>query len=354
MKRILALAFLLAALGLGQARLSIAQLESFIRSSAELKQDDKKVAGYLKAVKLKERMSEDALTAMLAAGVGQRTAEALRDLMEASKDLPIAAPVAPKPIPKPIPPPSAEEQTKLLQEMREYATNYSSQLPDFICTQVTRRYRDPTGLEFWQRQDVITARLSFFDQKEDYKVVLVNSQPLETTMDRVGGATSVGEFGSMLREIFDPKTETKFEWNRWAALGGRRVHVFEYVVPPGKGDFSIGYEGRGTVRTPYRGLLYVDRDQRTISRMTQEAYDIPVSFPIQQVLKVLDYDLVEISGSKFLLPLKSVVRAREAKMLTKNEVEFRMYRKFGADTAITFDVPEELPEDARKEEPVKP
>lgn len=336
-----------------QARLTVAQLESFIKSSAELKQDDKKVAGYLKAVKLKERMSEDALTAMLAAGVGQRTAEALRDLMDASKSLPAAPPPAPKPIPKPIPPPSAEDQAKLLQEIREYAASYSTRLPDFICTQVTRRYRDPTGLEFWQRQDVITARLSFFDQKEDYKVVLVNSQPIETTMDRLGGATSVGEFGSMLREIFDAKTDTKFEWVRWATLGGRRVHVFEYVVPPGKGDFSIGYEGRGAVHTPYRGLLYVDRDQRTVSRVTQEAYDIPVSFPVQQVSKILDYDLVDIGGSKFILPLKSTVRAREAKMLTKNEVEFRMYRKFGADTAITFEVPEELPEDARKEEPIK-
>jgi hypothetical protein len=354
MRRILALAALGAALLAGQARLSVAQLESFIKSAGQLRQDDKKVAAYLKSVKLRERLTEDALTAMLAVGIGQRTAEALRDLFDASKDLPAAAPPAPKPVYTPPPPPSPEEQRKLLDEIRDYSQNYSKRLPDFICTQVTRRYFDPTGLEFWQRQDVITARLSYFEQKEDYKVVLVNSRPVETTMDKVGGTTSAGEFGSMLREVFEPATAAEFKWARWATLGGRRVHVFEYVVPPGKGEFTISYEGRLVIQTPYRGLIYVDRDHRTVLRLTQEAYDIPVNFPIQQVVKVLDYDFVEIGGAQFILPLKSVIRAREAKLLTKNEVEFRMYRKFGADTAITFDVPDELPEDARTEEPAKP
>ena len=32
----------------------------------------------------------------------------------------------------------------------------------------------------------------------------------------------------------------------------------------------------------------------------------------------------------------------------KNDVEFRMYRKFGADTSIKFDTPEPLPEEKVK------
>ena len=33
-------------------------------------------------------------------------------------------------------------------------------------------------MEFWQRTDVITERLTFFEQKEDYKVVLINNAPV--------------------------------------------------------------------------------------------------------------------------------------------------------------------------------
>jgi len=62
---------------------------------------------------------------------------------------------------------------------------------------------------------------------------------------------------------------------------------------------------------------------------------------------------VDISGHPNMLPLKAVVRMRHDKYLTKNEIEFRLYRKFSADAEIKFDTvtPDPLPED--KEQPPK-
>jgi hypothetical protein len=54
-----------------------------------------------------------------------------------------------------------------------------------------------------------------------------------------------------------------------------------------------------------------------------------------------------------MLPLRAEVRMRSGKDLVKNEVEFRLYRKFGADTSITFDTPEPLAPDLTTEEPPK-
>jgi hypothetical protein len=52
-------------------------------------------------------------------------------------------------------------------------------------------------------------------------------------------------------------------------------------------------------------------------------------------------------------PNPSCTRAR-ASLLVKNEVEFRLYNKFGAEATIQFgDTPEPLPEENTKEEPVK-
>jgi hypothetical protein len=59
---------------------------------------------------------------------------------------------------------------------------------------------------------------------------------------------------------------------------------------------------------------------------------------------------VTIAGSEYVLPLKAVVRMRSGKLLTKNEAEFRMYNRFGAEATITFE-PDPLPEDATKEQP---
>jgi len=82
--------------------------------------------------------------------------------------------------------------------------------------------------------------------------------------------------------------------------------------------------------------------------------ELPLTFPIQQVTDTLDYDLAPIGASQFMLPLKAVLRMRQGKFLVKNEVEFRLYRKFTAESGITYDTtPEPLPESKTQEQPVK-
>jgi hypothetical protein len=89
-------------------------------------------------------------------------------------------------------------------------------------------------------------------------------------------------------------------------------------------------------------------------RISLEAQNIPASFPVQQAGTVLDYDYAEISGTQYILPLRAVVRMRTSKFLSKNEVEFRMYRKFGAEATIKFETPDALPEEKINEQPPKP
>jgi hypothetical protein len=326
-------------------RMTVQQLRSFVDSSRRLGHSDKQVADYLKNVSLSERLEAGVLEDM---GVTGRTLDALRRLSESSKALPVPAPPPPKPVVQAIPPPDSMEQKRVLEQATEYARDYSKKLPNFICTQVTRRYLDPSGLEFWQRQDVITAKLTFFERKEDYKVVLVNNQMVTTTPQRLGGTTSSGEFGTLLSELFDPDTDARFDWERWATLRGRRMHVFSYSVPLGRSKFTVGYEAQ-TITTGYRGLVYVDRETTSIMRVVQEMVDPPTTFPIQQVVKTVDYEPVNIAGATFVLPLKAVVRSRVGKILSKNEVEFRMYNRFGTETTITY-TPDELAPDQTTEQ----
>ena len=334
-----------------QTSMTVQQLRAFVQSSKKLGHPDKTVAEYLKGVKLTQKFTPSDLDELQADGAGPRTVEVLRKLIDTTKSLAAPPPPAPAaPPPAPIPPPNSEEQARVLHQVREYAMDYSTRLPNFICTQVTRRYLDPSGLEFWQRQDVVTAKLSYFEQKEDYKVILVNNSMVNTTPERLGGATSSGEFGSMLRELFAPATAAQFGWERWATLRGKRMHVFSYHVPQATSRWHITYEKIAEVVPAYKGLLYVDTDTLAIMRMTAEAEDLPPSFPVQQAMTTLDYEFNSISGTEYILPLKASVRMRSGKMLIKNDVEFRMYNRFGAEATITYE-PEPLPE--TKEQPAK-
>src|SRR6202035_3348500 len=145
------------------------------------------------------------------------TVIALRELSQVSANLPPPPPPAPKPIVVMIPAPDSIEQKRILAEITENAINYSKNLPNFICTQVTRRNIDPSGLENWRLMDTIQEQLSYFDHKENYKVSMVNGKMVNNVNHlQASGATSSGEFGTMLYEIFSPESETQFDWERWA------------------------------------------------------------------------------------------------------------------------------------------
>ena len=337
-----------------QMKLTVEQLVNFITSTIERKQPDREVAAYLAKVRLSQRLDDRTIEDLQGKGAGPKTVEALNALKEASQTLPAPPkPAPPPPPPPPIPPPGAEEQTKVIEQARAYALNYTKSLPDFLCTQVTRRYVDPHGMEFWAPEDVLTARLTYFEHKEDYKLVLVNDRAVrDLRPEAVGGTTSAGEFGSMMAELFAPETQATFHWERWATLRGRQTHVYAYRVAQPRSKWHVTYERTEDTVPGYHGLVFVDRDLLTITRITLVA-ELPANFPIQQAQTVLDYDFAKISGNEYLLPLKAVVRLRHGKYLSKNEVEFRLYRKFTAEATISFDTPEPLPADKTTEEPPK-
>jgi hypothetical protein len=342
-----------------QMRMSSEQLVGFVKSSIKLGHEDKRIADYLKKVKLTDRLTTQTVAELEGQGVGAKTLAALYELQEGSKELPVTQSLGPAPPPKVIAvapkPPSQEEIDKVLADVTEYARNYTKQLPNFICVQRTLRNYDPTGKEDWRRDATLTAQLSYNNQKEDYKIIMVdNKSTVGMDFERVGGATSTGEFGSLMKEIFDKESLTFFRWERWATLHGRRMHVFFYRVGQPQSKWSIRYQRSDQITPGYSGLVFVDRDTGMIMRITMQAEDIPLSFPVQQASMLLDYDFVKISEREFVLPIRSEMRMREARMMIKNETEFRLYRKFTADTVIKAidiqDLPP-LPEGPAPEQP---
>jgi len=365
--RLLAAVFVVCLVAAAQT-LNLQELVSFVQSSEKLikegKQTDAELAKYLAKVKLSERLEDRVIEELQSQGIGAKTLQALQALRDRTKDLMAAKPIVPQAPPTPIPPPSSEEQAAIISDVREYALNYSKNLPDFICTQVTRRYAAPMpGTRWggsslsepsWQAQDVLQIRLSYFQQKEKYTVVLANNAVVNKDYEQMGGSKSFGEFGSMLREIFEPSTEARFEWDHWGTLRGKRVMAFSYHVLQSRSQYRLVVEdAKLSIITAYRGLVEVDPDIHVVMRVSTIAENIPADFPIRKADDVLDYDFQEISGHTFLLPLKSQVFMSGGEVLTKLDEEFRLYRKYSAEAEIKYDT-DPLPplsDDKTKETP---
>ncbi len=339
---------------LAQQQLTVNQLVEFVTSSVPQKMADKDVAGFLAGAKMSEKLDPRVVEDLHGKGAGPKTLAALLRLSEASASLTPPPPKLVAPPPKPIPSPSDEEQQQALDAAREYALNYAKSLPDFICLEVNRRYIDPhykAGTDgSWAISDRLAEKLTYFDQKEKYELISHNDDSLYgKSVESVGGALSRGDFGTLIREIFEPESSAEFHWERWSNLQGHLMHVYAFHVDQPHSKLTIDYQRAQQVTPAFHGEVFVEKGPNTIWRINVVP-EPPATFPIQDVSQRLDYRYTEISGQKFLLPSSGQVIMRTNGQGSKNEIEFRSYRKYSADTTITFDESDDDSKGATKDD----
>lgn len=366
-----------------QVQMNLEQLSEFLRSEMALKQHtDKQIAAYLKKVSLSEKLSDKTIIDLEAQGAGPKTVQALQELRDQTAAMktpthdvtysPATAPdntLSDKPATAtlgttpgtyhPIPPPDSVKQSQIMDAMRNYALSYTQNLPNFFCVQVTRQYVDPTNGDNYRTLGTILAKVSYNQGREKYEVYSQNGKLVNTNMEGVksGGAISTGEFGSLMREVFEPSSQAEFGWEKWTTLRGRRMAVFNYFIDSGHSSYSIEYgEGAAEQRiiTAYKGLVYADPETGEITRIKFVAVNIPRGFPVDATEEVLDYDDVDISGQKFMCPLAAKLWMSAGREKSKNEIEFHNYRKLDVSSGIVaFDgeVPAPLSADKTEEQP---
>jgi hypothetical protein len=269
------------------------------------------------------------------------------------------------------PPPSPAEQAAVIEATRNAALTFSDALPDFICTQVTRRWvnqgHTPSNLtiagprmrqsestvrlgdsEQWKLRDTLTIQLTYFGQKEQYKLLLVNGLQTKQSYESVGGTTDYGDFGSVLGILFQASSEAKFTWDHWGVLNGQPVMVFSFYVVPAHSQWHIAYGSQDLIAA-FKGLVFIEPAQHQVLKLKVNADGIPKKFPIQKSGVELDYRRQAVGDRQFLLPLKATDWTDTKNVSTKNEAEFRLYRKFSTDSKIDFDTPAPLPENQIKD-----
>ena len=346
------LAVVAAGLLSAQTGLSYSHLRQFIKSSVEQKLKDKDVANYLKRQVVRFAITDRLVEEFVGWGIGPRTLKALEAIQASTAGLP-----EPEPEPsaererRPVQPPapSAEEQRRIIEGARRQARLYTEELPNYVCLQVTRRFFDPTGLEMdWLKHDEIKTRVSYFDGREDYETLTVNDTATTKAFSDLGGTTSTGEFGTILDSLFAAETDAEFRWARHSLLRGKPVYVFHMEVPQYRSSWSLSTGGGSSgvdmrkIRTGYTGLVYIGKETGQVLRIVMEAQGIPSDFPMREARSRLDYDFIDLSGDAFLLPLKAQAFVRTGRLLTRNDLEFRLYRKFTAEATITFEEIEDL------------
>jgi hypothetical protein len=231
----------------------------------------------------------------------------------------------------------AEEQKRLWEEAAKNVLGYSSHLPNFRCTQETRRFAAPMRTpDLLKETDSFKDELTYEGGKESYRRVELNGAKVETAPLDSKGVHSRGEFGSMLMGLFDPAIKVSYKWAGRAMAMGVLCQVFELEVVRATSNFTLDHNGR---REPvgYTGRIFIDEDTGLVRRLTIVGVGLPKDFGLQSPTFSLEYGMVRIGSNDYLLPLRSILQLRLVRSFVRNETVFRGYRKFEASSEVKFE-----------------
>lgn len=232
------------------------------------------------------------------------------------------------------------EKLPFLEQARYHVLSNVEEIPNFIVRQTVRRYsRDSSGR--WVQRDVLELDVTYEAGKgESYKTISVNGRPSSTHLENIDGATSTGEFATVLVAVFAPRSQTIFKKGPEETIAGRPAVIYDFKVlrEHSANKITETRSGRSVV-AGYSGSLWIDRETKRVLRLEQAVDDVPAGFPINVAELAVDYGWVEINSQKYLLPRKSevILGSDRDRYYSRNTIEFTNYRKFDTDLKITED-----------------
>lgn len=229
----------------------------------------------------------------------------------------------------------------VIDKAREAAFTFSRTLPNFVVKQVTMRYETVAargGQTSWHTLDTVTADVVSEDGRESYKNILINGKPPKDGIEKASGSWSTGEYSSVQLDVLSPATRADFHNKRSTAIANRAAYSYDFSVERANSHWSIHSNSDSWI-PEYTGVIWIDKDTSRVLRIELAARNMPKTFRLDTVESAIDYDYVVIGDGKFLLPVHSEALdcERGTNSCSRNVIEFRDYKKFTADTNITFD-----------------
>jgi len=229
----------------------------------------------------------------------------------------------------------------VIEGAREAAYQFTESLPNYVVKQFTTRYQTDTAhgnRTSWQALDIVTADVVCENGKESYKNILINGKPSREDVEKTG-SWSPPQFATVLQAILAPGTDADFHGKRSTTIVNRPAFRYDYSVEKQNSQWHVYFSGSESYIPAYTGSIWIDKENFRVLRIEMSAKDIPRSFPLDTVESAVDYDYVTISDQRYLLPSHSEALScvRNTGECSRNVIEFRNYKKFGADTSITFE-----------------
>jgi hypothetical protein len=222
---------------------------------------------------------------------------------------------------------------------RHATVELTKSLPNFIVHQITTRYTaGPADLKSkGHKQDEVTADLVTENGQESFRNLLINGKKPKDDPSK-SGSWSSGEYSSIVIEVLAPRSRTKFESKGEDTVVQRRAFKYAFAVDENHSRWILSAAGQRYL-PGFSGTIWFDQETSRVLRVEMASESAPKNFPIEKVLSSVEYDYIPLGDGKYLLPwhADTVSCTRGKGGCSRNEIEFRGYKKFGAESSISFD-----------------
>ena len=189
--------------------------------------------------------------------------------------------------------PTSKNWPLFLKTIRAKTFDYERKLPEFVCNQTTRRYRQ-IGRGGWTQEDFLAHELSYHGKQKHYRKVGASSAPPQTA----------GEFGPAIAELFSPQSQAILELERLEKIGGRQVARLRFSVPLEHSKRTLRVSEKKSVTYGYEGQCWIDLKDFQVVRFRSKDTEIPKESPIKAYELTIDYKKVGIGKRSYYLPTR--------------------------------------------------
>jgi VWFA-related protein len=294
-------------------RVTVEQLTQLLAASRG--ESDGDLAKKLWELALTERLSEKRLASLETDSRGKRSREELRILADSSafEELP------PDEIPA-APVPDAMAQQRMLALTADYLNITIHKLPDLFARQATVRYQEtPLYLEAdvnikYEPLHVTDSWTTTVRYRNGFEQV--DAKPPKRKRNHPELFT-YGVFGPALNGVLDVINHGGVTWDRWERGTNGRVAVFKFVISTEESHHLIwlccmpGRDGKQPFEryTGFHEEITVDPETGAVLRVAFHA-DLKSATPLSADEIMIEYGPIEIGGTSYICPLRSVTIAR--------------------------------------------
>jgi VWFA-related protein len=345
----------------GVERVTVAQLQTAVQQSGA----ESDFARRLANMELTERLTAEKRDDLLTLLRKEKDRQALTALADVSAFLPPPAADIPA-----DPMPDQAVQMEIVKRTFDYLANAIPKLPDFFATRTSMMFAEPKAPDdqSWKvpladqtLHAAFTARGTVLYRNGAEEVVDEESNRkrgpgsahaldartsgpmLRERPGREHALDTRGTFGPVLASVLQAAAngQSTLNWSRWERSKNGNLAVFRFVVPPTTPIFEVTFcclpQGDGTtvyrIMTGYHGEFAVDLSSGAILRLAIEAdldEDRDPEAPIIRSALMVEYGRVEIAGSPYICPLRSVSlsRGRTLRELHEWGMNFIVYAPF--------------------------